>query len=1108
VAVELFWGEKPGVGSEIRFLEMLEADLEDSGTSAIVLANFFAGRPRRQIDFLVITDGHACHVELKAYPDRLIGGTNGPWSVWHPDGAREPIDRENPYQQARNCKFALSDAMHWFAAREGHTPARRKFYTQLDSVVCVFPRLAEGSDVPGDDRVRTLGYTDLVNFLRTPGNRPAWSREQWLEFVHVLGLVEGGAEGERAVDAGVAACKVGTYCRNFAEFHGTGLHELVPLPLTTDQTALAPVDFQELLRETDRVQLVGPSGAGKSHLARHTALALAEQGAVPVLVAAGMYEHRLTPLLNRVVGRFLPGAADDLLQAAKILGKRVVLLLDGFNECPLLLRERLLGDLAAFRLYADASVLITTQEETPNGGTAVRTGQLAATDKTAVLESYGKPELLPLCEPFSTAYELSIASECAAELSEGTTRATLIDAFVRKRLEATKLPADVRGVLRRLAVAMNERLVTWLPVDVVRRIAEQLVVDQDAPSRVIDDALASSLTVNFQGRLSFSHELVGRFFVAEDLMLVHRSPAELAEQLKRPRHLDLPQLVVPLEPDGERLRSLAGSLGDAGLYIEAMKGSLGHLAARVVRSMALDVLRKVTEGLAGTTFTVEPEYRLLVNGGCRLSQSDVALLSAVGVFTYHGEFLDEVIALLDATDAACRRSCETAECEPTASYLVASVFAGLGRADEPGAAKIIVEHYGNLHQYRELQLPAPQSSEVCRRLAPFVTGVEADSYGRLLLLCSLLGNEPSVEAADLAIDVMQLAWGEGAYHLQLSVLLMIQNFAATAKGSALQGQIGAALDRLDTADVHPVIGSQLLETMDSFGMVTSDLEPGDVRTEIDELLRGEITAESCRHAYRIVAPQFEDFIGEAYATAVEELPAEAQVDLHTMAAVGASDGFWTDTVLRRLIAFADRRSLPAFLRWTSQLDTSSPYLQGVVACYVVSLEGCALFLDAPPVLHQCGNENEDAWQCLGAIVFWLFRAERGEEDVAARCVPYWQRLQGELAPAAADALYWFSDPAAAIATERKPVFGRLLNAFPEQVREIFEWSLRHRGELTSLFGERRLDYGSERQIDRVISTLGHVGNADTVELLRPFVDDPALGPTAVKAIRKLTGDPS
>ncbi|MFI6306752.1 NERD domain-containing protein [Amycolatopsis thailandensis] len=1106
MAVELFWGGKPSVGSELRFLELLKGDLEDSGTSAIVLANFFTDRPQRQIDFLVITGVHVCHVELKAYAGELVGGTNGIWSVRRHDGTREPIDRGNPYQQARDCKYALSDAMHSFATREGHPPIGRKFYTQFDSVVCIFPRLEEGSEVPDDDRVRTLGYTDLVNFLRNPGNRLPWSRDRWLDFIRVLGLVKGGAEGERAVDTSIAARKVETYCRAFTEFYAANLHDLVPLPLTVDQTAIAPIDFRGLLQEVDRVQLVGPSGAGKSHLARHAALALAAQGAVPVLVAAGMYEKRLMPLLNRVISRFFPGSANDLLQAAKILGRGVILIVDGFNECPLALREQLLGDLSALRLYAAASILITTQEETAHGGILVHTGELAMTDKTALLKSYGSPELLPLCEAFSTAYELSIASECAAELSEGTTRGTLMDAFIRKRLEGTTFPSDVRGVLRRLAVAMNERLATWLPVDVVRRIAEQSVLDREAPSRVIDDALGSSLTVIFQGRFSFSHELVGRFFVAENLMLVHRSPTDLAEQLERPRNQDLPPLIVPLEPDGDRLRSLVRSLGDAGLFVEAMKGSQGPLAARVVRSMALDVIRKAIEGLSSTTFAVGPDYRLHVSGGYRLSRPDTALLAAAGAFTFHGDFLDDVVALLDATDAACCRSNEAAERAPSASYVVATVFIGLGRADESVAAQAFVDHYGNLHQYRQLKLPEQEGTEVRRRLVPFVAETKGCSHGRLLLLSSLLGNVPSAEVADLALDVLRLAWHDSAYHVQLSALMMIQNFATTAKGNALHGRIVEALEQLDAADVHPLIGSQLLETMDSFGMVTSALEAEQVRAEIVDLQREEMTGDTCRRAYGVVTSQFEDLVGEAYFTAIEELSAEAQIGLFTMAAIGAPDGFWTDTILRKLVDLADRRTLPAFLRWTTQFDTSSGYIQGVAACYVVSLEGCALFLDGPPMLDQCENENEDAWQCLGAIVFWLFRAEHRDVDVATRCAPYWQRLQGELAPAAADALYWFADPAVAIATECKPAFGRLLEAFPEQLRATFEWSLRCRGELTSLFGERMLLHGPERLVEHVVSVLGYVGNADTVELLRDFVDDPTLGPTAIKSIRSLNGD--
>jgi hypothetical protein len=150
-SIEVFWGEPPRERSEIEFLDQLKADLKSSGVSAIILANYFTTSSSRQIDFLVITGNHACHVELKNFPPLLVGTTNGPWSARRPDGTLEEIDRQNPYTQAFACKMAISDDMQVIAAQDSTVPRSsqgKRFYTQIDSVVCIFPRLDDGSQVP------------------------------------------------------------------------------------------------------------------------------------------------------------------------------------------------------------------------------------------------------------------------------------------------------------------------------------------------------------------------------------------------------------------------------------------------------------------------------------------------------------------------------------------------------------------------------------------------------------------------------------------------------------------------------------------------------------------------------------------------------------------------------------------------------------------------------------------------------------------------------------------------------------------------------------------------------------------------------------------------
>jgi hypothetical protein len=189
--IEVFWGDEPDEQSERSFLAQLKEDLARRGISATVLANFYTKSRSRQVDFLVVTANHACPVELKNYTGILIGGENGSWSARRPDGTLEVIERQNPYNQAFLCKMAISDDLQLLASQDSgipRPPGGKRFYTQLDSVVCIFPRLEAGSQVPSDYKVKTLGYAELVNFLTTAGPHPGWEPEHWLSYIRLLSL--------------------------------------------------------------------------------------------------------------------------------------------------------------------------------------------------------------------------------------------------------------------------------------------------------------------------------------------------------------------------------------------------------------------------------------------------------------------------------------------------------------------------------------------------------------------------------------------------------------------------------------------------------------------------------------------------------------------------------------------------------------------------------------------------------------------------------------------------------------------------------------------------------------------------------------------------------
>ena len=131
----------------------------------------------------------------------------------------------------------------------------------------------------------------------------------------------------------------------------------------------------------------------------------------------------------------------------------------------------------------------------------------------------------------------------------------------------------------------------------------------------------------------------------------------------------------------------------------------------------------------------------------------------------------------------------------------------------------------------------------------------------------------------------------------------------------------------------------------------------------------------------------------------------------------------------------------------------------------------------------------------------MYRPQLSSEDVAARCMPYWQRLTAELLSAAADPLYNFLWSSHSYDQEGGPIFTQVITRFPGETRLILEWSLRHRDSLTSIFPVN----ASDDRANIIIDMLGIVGDADTIELLRAYTDDELLGRDAISAIRQLSG---
>lgn len=264
----------------------------------------------------------------------------------------------------------------------------------------------------------------------------------------------------------------------------------------------------------------------------------------------------------------------------------------------------------------------------------------------------------------------------------------------------------------------------------------------------------------------------------------------------------------------------------------------------------------------------------------------------------------------------------------------------------------------------------PRSS--VRVISELLDGASPQSYGRLFLLCYLLHAAGSLEAAALVPHVLRLCWASKAFHIRLDSLAMVRSFALAVEGHPVREQIVDALSEVDTD--HWGLSSMLVEALDAYGLVESPYGEDLVREQVGQVLGAPADKESRELAYSIVGNQFEDVVAAPYVAVLEDLDPQQRVMLYVLASLGSPHyGFWNDWLLQQLVESRDPRALPAYERWATTLHTDALNPQEAVRCYALGVQGWAQLMPEPPELTGSEGDARAAWECYGAIIFWMHR---------------------------------------------------------------------------------------------------------------------------------------
>lgn len=1116
--VRLFIGD-PLTGHEARFLRKLYADLVPIG--GLILANFHAGQ--RQIDFVVVTESLAGIIEVKHLPRPVYGRQNGQWFVEDSPGKRTPYPGPNPWQQTLQQKFALSDEMRTYESRvQGGDPTRR-FFTEFDGYVCIDPVIHPRSDLTrGDSRVGVRSYSDVIEILRTGARVASWNQANWERFALEHLLLEE-ATCDQATDPKVRAASniVRAYLSRVECVVG---FKLPPL-LTQSADGHGGPALVDTLLARDNHLIVGPSGSSKTFHLHHVAIAAASrEEEVPLLIEPRTYRGGdFWSLVRRGVAPMFAGEPRELLDAVRTSGLRTILLVDALNECPDNHLADLLRGVQTFALHYDARVILTAQTHVDLPAdlapsiTALQSP--VGSNKRSIFSYHAgiadAPELDYLCEGFNNAYELTLAGRCHTIGSPVTSRSELFERYVQSCLQADYHVTT--AMLRAISAEMAGEVLSSWERDEYERFAEQFLRQQNASIGVLDQLKRSGLIRLTDEFFAFEHELLGDFFAATAVHRQHANDHSLANELKKPRNQKLIELILP-RLDDEEVASVLSVTADRQVLSRVLVGQCGERAQAVLRKQITSFLKLATEDVANITcrcYIADLEDGRRILGGVSLEGHrdwNSYCLSLCGLVAHHlddPEISARFLELLDVTEWALRQAATKAGAET--GIKVHRVWEELLRT------------HGGIMRSSTVQLPCAAILEQLRsQLMSYKSAGGSPLWQNLLAraiatpenhfaLLSILQDKRhfSDDHIDTILDLVRRAWESGIYILRIDSMEFTQWIRGDLSDGAAE-RVCALLKEFETD--HIIENTTLLESLSRYGALESPVSPEDALKE----MRGTIApgassepniVEAARAfgtsptgllastAMSCLSRIFEDVFCGAYGEAYYELSREEKVAILALASESPHARYHPDWLLRELLEHGGSEALPVYLRFAEGVDGESCCPQDATAAYVLAVEGCARFMEAPPPYKRVDGIPHRAWAALGEILFWAFR---NNEVARSR----WSQFEGPTRLAAADVVYHLATSYWKIDFTDHPTID-LLTLHKAEIRPILEDCLRERESLSSVF-----NFGGSRNrsvISHLISTLGTIGNEGTARLLHTILDDMEFGTDALRAIESIRG---
>ena len=1093
--------------SEHSVLREIERLLADDGRRAIVFANFEV--ESRQIDLLLALDGLVLLIEAKGFTRPVRGGENGPWRVHLSSGHWKEF--QNPYLQALNAALAVKDAAGHF---DGTDPP------YVNAAVVFAPEIPSGSQAfPGNRKVAVIGQDRLGPELgkRT---RAAWSVDRWRKFADHLGLTRASSV-HAACAPGLAEAenRLRRYTALFCRTYGAG-EALVPISCESDGVTVPSSELiGAVLEGRGGALLQGPSGCGKSMLASSSAVALSELGGVTISMQAKDFVGGVKELVDREARLLGARSGIQLIKDARRLGRPILFILDGYNECRRDRHGLLTRVIAALAYRYEAGILVTSQIPLARGGLLelqrfeVRAPSTETKVAIAMQASDGRDPsdaVESLLDAVSTGLEARLVGEVGANVPSGSSRYALFDAYARKRLNEAA-SGGIR-VLSQVSAWLFERFSFSLTVRDFDRLMDGCGVSAELRRLVIDRDL---LTLRGD-RVSFPHEMFLDAFAAEAVVRqAGGSPGQVLKALAAPLHAARKDLVIGAIDDDSMLSRLLPRLEDHASVRACLDGRCGSHAREWAQEHCRRLWIRLRKEACNIGFRMEgrdPGYVQFDESSLvQWSSCDRAFFAVFPKLLAEGRHLEDALDIVGILDS---RIAEES--------LRLREVAGMGRA------KLGSDMFAMSYVFPQDSHDAPGISVICADLDSGVTMVRGRRFARRDVTAGawiepdwlerelsagqihfylMLSRWDGVPASFISRRI-KTHWKHAPYHLRLRLMDAAAMHCAVEDDAERAELIETIEGLLDGC--NPFLSSIVVDALQRLGALDESAREHRtiVRERIGKCLERPTDSESQEEAWGIYSARFDHPYSAAYCEVVAGLADGDRKALLEMASRGAKESeFFLGALLLELASFGDGEAGESIGRWTRPPPVDNRTMPQSDIHVFVATHIALGRLGCPLSVHRTEGEtaSQRALRACGTILYWCNRIDLDQEGRREACAPAVAVLTQPENRAALDVLRECEDvwrDGWDLLPGDEPVVRSVVGLFPAQATAISRDAL---ADPTSQVGYFRT--WSRFKRDRILAfgirVLERYGNRSDRSLLHQYAETQAFGAQAIAALRAI-----